>query len=331
MGKRIVMSSALLALLLPGAAMAGDTGEQGRVYGLALDNDVFMPNGTDRYYTHGTRLAVRQAPGQRPFWAGLGIERLPIWSRGSALIPETGVSQLIFTPARIDRVRPNPTDRPYAGMTSISMGYTGMAPEPVSGAQRIDQFTLTLGIIGPAALAGEAQDLVHRVRELDRPLGWKSQLGTEPAINVAWRRGWRVGGRSLDVTPYAGAAVGNVHVHAEAGATLRLGAGLGDVAPGALDPVQPGLSGRPASDRLLIHLVASAGGRVVARNLFIDGNSFTAGRNTQREPLVGEARIGIVGRWRWLQLSYLHNWRSIEFARQRGPHRFGSLVMSVAL
>lgn len=324
----LLMKAALIAIVLTTPAAAGN---DGNIFGVAADNDVFVPNGSDRFYTHATRFSLRQPAGRRPFWGGIPLDRLPIWPKGAALVPESGVSQLIFTPARIDRLRPSPTDRPYAGMTSLSMGYTGVAPLQAHGPQRIDQFTLTLGIIGPAALAGEAQRLVHRVRDLDRPLGWRSQLGTEPAVNVAWRRGWRFAGPHFDVTPHAGAAVGNVHIHAEAGVMLRIGAGLADLSPGAIDPVQPGLPGLQDTQRLKMHLVAGVDGRAVARNLFIDGNSFTGGRGTVRENLVGEARIGLVARWRGAQISYLYNWRSREFLRQRDSHRYGSIALAVRL
>jgi hypothetical protein len=324
----LILKAALAALLLTTQAAASN---DGNVFGIAADNDVFIPNGTDRYYTHGTRFSLRQPAGSRPFWGGIPLDRLPIWPKGAALVPESGISQLIFTPARIDRLRPNPNDRPYAGMAAFSMGYTGVAPQPEHGPQRIDQFTLTVGIIGPAALAGEAQRLVHRVQEGVMPLGWRSQLGTEPAVNVAWRRGWRFSGPHFDVTPHAGAAMGNVHIHAEAGVTLRVGAGLADLAPGTIDPVQPGLPGLQDTQQLKMHLVAGVDGRAVARNLFIDGNSFTDGRGTVREDVVGEARIGLVARWRGAQISYLYNWRSREFLRQRDIHRYGSIALAVRL
>jgi hypothetical protein len=317
-----------LALLLAAPAAAS---EDRPVLALALDNDRFSYQPTDRYYTHGTRIALRGSPGSRPFWGGLGLDRMPIFAPGAALVPETGLTQLMFVPFRINRLRPAPGDRPYAGITALTMGYTAIAPRADAGAQRIDQLTLTLGIIGPAALSGEAQRLVHRIGGFTKPLGWGSQLGTEPAVNLAWRRGWRFGGRLYDLTPHAGAALGNVHIHAEAGATLRIGAGLGDLLPGAIDPVQSGVPGLPRSRRLTLHLVAGIDGRVVARNLFIDGNSFTDGRGAVRETLVGEARAGLVARWRGAQISYLHNWRSREFTGQRGIHRYGSLVVAVRL
>ncbi len=323
----MIMGMAVLAML-PAAAHAS---ENDTVLGISLDNDRFQPQPTDRYYTHGTRVALRGAPGSRPFWGGLGMDRLPIWPKGAVLVPETGLSQLIFTPATIDRVRPAVGDRPYAGLMALSMGYTGVEPATGQGPQRIDQFTLTLGLVGPPALAAEAQRLVHDVLALDAPQGWPSQLRTEPAVNIAWRRSWRFSGQHFDITPHAGAALGNVHIHAHAGATLRVGAGLGDIGPGSIDPGQPGLPGLPESRRLKLHLVAGVEGRAVARNLFIDGNSFTTGRGAVREPLVGEARAGLVAQWRGVQIAWLHNWRSREFTRQRGVHRYGSVALAVRL
>lgn len=322
---------ALAAILATQAAADERSPVLSPVLSIAHDNDLFVPQGTDRYYTSGVRMALRGSPSSRPFWGGLGLDLLPLWSPGAALVPETGITQLIFTPSRIDRPRPNPSDQPFAGMVALTLGYTGVAPRPQSGAQRIDQVTLTLGIIGPAALAGEAQRLVHRIGNFTPPQGWETQLGTEPAVNLAWRRGWRFAGRRFDITPHAGAALGNVHIHAHAGATLRLGEGRGDVAPGTIDALQSSVPGVLLSRRLTVHLVAGVDGRAVARNLFIDGNSFTDGRGLQREILVGEARAGLVARWRGAQISYLHNWRSREFTGQRAIHRYGSIAVAVRL
>lgn len=319
----------VLALLLTTPAAASDSAA---VLNFALDNDQYIPRPTDRYYTNGLRASVRGRAGSRPFWGGLGLDRVPIWAEGAVLAPETGVSQLMFTPARYDQPRPDAGDRPYAGLAALTMGYTGIAPTPVRGAQRIDQLTLTVGIIGPASLAGEAQRLAHRIGGFTRPQGWATQLGTEPAINLAWRRGWRFAGRRFDITPHAGAALGNIHIHAHTGATVRLGAGLdADVVPGGIDGLQTGVAGLPESRRLTVHLIAGLDGRTVAHNLFIDGNSFTAGRGAAREALVGEARAGIVARWRNAQISYLHHWRSKEFAGQIAPHRYGSLALAIRM
>lgn len=327
--KRLIALALLLATSLPASPALAD--EDRPVLALALDNDQFTPANSDRYYTHGTRIALRGRPGSRPLWGGLGLDKLPIWPEGAALVPETGLIQMLFVPSRIDQRRPAPGDRPYAGLAAATLGYTGIAPVPATGPQRIDQLTLTLGIIGPPALAGEAQRLIHRIGNFVPPRGWDSQLRTEPAVNLAWRRGWRFAGRGFDITPHAGAALGNVHIHAHGGATLRLGAGRGDVAPSAIDALQSGLSGVPVSRRLTMHLVAGVDGRVVARNLLIDGNSFTDGRGLQREVLVGQASAGFVTRWHGAQISWLHNWRSREFTGQRGIHRYGSITLAVRL
>lgn len=323
-----MLASALLLLSATAAAANGD----GAVLALSLDNDQFTPQPTDRYYTNGLRLSLRGPAGSRPFWGGLGMDRLPIWPQGALLVPETGFSQLMFTPSRYDRPAPAPGDRPYAGMAALSMGYTGIGPRTGDGPQRIDQLTLTIGIIGPLALAGEAQRLVHRIGGFRQPQGWATQLGTEPAVNLAWRRGWRFGGERFDVTPHVGAALGNVHIQAQAGATLRLGAGLAaEALPGAIDGLQPMLAGLPNTQRLTVHVLAGVDARAVARNLFIDGNSFTSGRGATRVAIVGEARAGIVARWRRAQISWVHHWRAKEFTGQAGIQRYGSITLAVGL
>jgi hypothetical protein len=70
-------------------------------------------------------------------------------------------------------------------------------------------------------------------------------------------------------------------------------------------------------------------GRAVARNIFLDGNTFTDSHSIDKEGLVGEMRFGLavlLGRYR---LTYARVNRSEEFEGQ-ASNRFGSLTLSVA-
>lgn len=317
---------AALATLAGSAADAATLPQDRPVLSIGFENDELGTAPTDRYYTHGTRLALRHGSDVRPFWHG-ALAWVPLLPRSGRMTHESGLIQLISTPRRINGREVPSGDRPYAGLLAGTMAITGAAPD----GRRTDQISLTVGVIGPASLAEEAQTIAHRVAEVGEPRGWRFQLGTEPIINLAWRRSWRFAAPGMAVAPHVGAAVGNLYDHAAAGLTLQLGAGPADQPAAMLEPFVGGIGAVPSGRWPVINLLAGVEGRLVARNLFLDGNSFTAGRGVDKEPLVGDAIAGVALRWRGVRLSLRHVWRSREFALQRGIQRFGGVTLDVRL
>lgn len=324
--------SLLLALLLlPAMARAGD--DSRGVFSLMIENDAV--GDTDQGYTNGLRAAWTSPAGKRPFWAGIGLEKLPLLARDATLRYEASLGQSIFTPQNIDRVRADPRDRPYAGFTHVGLGVTAVAPARTSGVQRIDQLQLTLGIIGPASLAGDTQITWHRWFGFAPPNGWAGQLRNEPALNLSYRQSLRlppahIAGLDADLTPHWGFAIGNVYDYANAGATLRIGS---DLPTHAVGRIEPSIAGGGAFNRSRrVHLQAFAGvdARAIARNIFLDGNSFRSGPSVDKNAIVVDVEGGAVLTWRGVRLSYTHVFRSREFKRQPRPANFGSLGLAFA-
>jgi len=73
----------------------------------------------------------------------------------------------------------------------------------------------------------------------------------------------------------------------------------------------------------------AADGRAVARDIFLDGNTFRASRSVNKQPLVADLSSGvgvIAGPW---QLTYTQVWRTPEFKTQHGDYNyFGSVSLS---
>lgn len=76
------------------------------------------------------------------------------------------------------------------------------------------------------------------------------------------------------------------------------------------------------------YVFAALEGRAVARDIFLDGNTFRDGPRVDREALVGEGAIGAVLVMPWARLSYTHAFRSREFAGQGRMAQYGSLSLS---
>jgi hypothetical protein len=108
---------------------------------------------------------------------------------GAAAAPEASpvvanavlrLSQSMYTPRDRTRTDLVADDRPYAGLLALSVAWNLRHAEPARASDRLDTYELTLGVIGPASLARQAQNAVHELIGVDRFLGWDHQLGNEP-------------------------------------------------------------------------------------------------------------------------------------------------------
>jgi hypothetical protein len=77
------------------------------------------------------------------------------------------------------------------------------------------------------------------------------------------------------------------------------------------------------------YLFAGIEGRAVARNIFLDGNTFRGSRSVDKKHLVGDLQIGFVLDWSGLRLGYTHVLRTREFQTQESEDNFGSFSLSV--
>jgi lipid A 3-O-deacylase len=293
-----------------------------------LENDAMYD--IDRHYTGGWRyIRVPEKGVAAPEWA-VNLAQHLLWFPDGKIRQGYALGQSVFTPEDDTIPDPPPTDRPYAGWLYGSIGLG------VETGRRLDQVGLTLGIVGPAALAEQSQKLVHALVDTDEQQGWDTQLANEPGIVVNYLRSWRSpdarlrSGAHVDFMPHVGAALGNVYTYANAGMTLRYGRHLSrDYGAPLVQSGLPGAADFSPSPRLGGYLFVGVEGRAVAHNIFLDGNTFKDSRSVEKEPLVGDLQFGFVMDWQALRISYTHVIRSEEFATQHGADDFGSLSISV--
>jgi len=299
-----------------------------------FENDMF--GSTDRLYTNGVKLTllskdVREMT-KLPAWARAMRDRISLFRR-SGHTSNFGVSigQSIFTPEDIVETALIEEDVPYAGWLygSVSLHHKSEI--------KLHVLELTLGIVGPEALGEDAQNTVHRLRDLQTAEGWANQLETEPGIILTYeqKRRWfdDFGGGAIggDVIPSFSFSLGNVLTQATLGATFRVGHsvptdfhGTRIRVSGAAMPPGGGILTDPDKS-LSVYVFAGVEGRAVARNIFLDGNTFTDSHSVDREVFVGEAELGAALCWRGWRLTYAQVFRTEEFERQDKGHSFGSL------
>ena len=235
-------------------------------------------------------------------------------------------------------------DQPYAGWLYASLGLeTRTVPKAASSVRYVDHFELQLGVVGPLAGAEQLQSFTHDLLNATPPAGWDNQLDNEPGVNLFYSRSFgpfegstaRPDNPSpslfLNITPEIGLALGNIHTYAAAGFTVRLGNYLPDDAgPATLRPSLARSGGFSGRGRSSAYVFAGLEGRAVARNIFLDGNSFDDGPSVDKNTMVGEARVGVAVSYHDVSLSYTQVFRTREFANQ-APQTYGSIAVSVGL
>jgi lipid A 3-O-deacylase len=311
------------------------------VFTIYFENDVF--SGTDSHYTNGVKFSWLSADlgawGQTG-WRQRFVELLPFVNRpGGQKGFGVAFGQNIYTPRNIETPAPDPLDRPYAGWSYFEMAFVSKTPA-IS-----DTVAIQAGIVGPHSAADDTQRIVHRWIDSPRPLGWGEQLRDELGVNLVYERRWRLYARALvqtvgiDLVPHAGVSLGNVQTYANAGGTVRFGFNLpsdfgvqlarpGSVGGTPADDLDP----RVALDRnFSLFAFGAADGRAVARDIFLDGNTFRTSRSVSKEAFVTDLSAGvglIAGRW---QITYTQVWRTREFKSERSAYNnFGSVTLSRA-
>ena len=322
-----ILALTVMFLTMPLQPLAAE--EPKGTLSLVLENDFFY--NCDNNYTNGVRVAWLSSPDKAPDWALRAARLLPLFPKQGAVRIGYAIGQDMYTPKDISLRNPPIDDQPYAGWLYGSVGLTSET------GQRLDQLELTVGMVGPASLAEETQKRIHEIVSSDEPQGWDTQLKNEPGFILSYQRSWRSVvsksflGVPFDMTPHAGGALGNIFTYANAGIMLRYGKRLPlDYGPPRIQPSPPGSGFFVPQKGFGWYLFAGIDGRAVARNIFLDGNTFRNSRSVDKEPLVDDLQFGIAVTWKNIRLGYTHVLRTREFESQSDAHHeFGAFSLSM--
>jgi hypothetical protein len=322
-----VGAAALTVLASPAVANNSEPAS----FSLLVENDLFYD--TDRDYTAGQQLNYTTAPDETPEGLVDLAHDMPwlLTDRGDVRASYS-FGQDIFTPSNTAAVNPPLNQRPYAGYLYLGLGLLA------NDQTEFDQLQMQLGVIGPASLARDAQAFVHSIEGIRKPAGWHFQLRDEPALLITFDRAWRVLprysflGLQFDLEPRLGVAVGNVYDYASAGAMARLGFNLqDDFGPPRMEPTLSGSSFIESNDDFGAYIFAGVDGRALARNIFLDGNSFETSRSVSKIPFIGDLELGAALTIDRFRLSFTHVFRTKEYHGQTTSDQFGSVNLTVAL
>jgi lipid A 3-O-deacylase len=289
----------LLALTMAapvGAAIAQSPPPAGQhTLTVRADNDAFdfwmYPwDRPDDEYTSGVHITYDG--GDAPSWsrrflrgAGMCVERV-----SSCRVARLELGQDIYTnDATVDSAQ-RAAARPNAGWLYLAQSARWLRDT------RSDEVTLTLGVTGPPSLAELTQRMAHNAAPaFNRPTDWSRRVGFEPGAVVRYEQRRRLavdgGTVGVDFLPRAAASLGNVLTAAELGFQTRFGWHL----------QHPWL---PTQRSTGVAIFAGATAQAVARNLFLDGNTFGHGPRVGHEPFTGYGEMGIEMRFRRLDVAY---------------------------
>jgi lipid A 3-O-deacylase len=306
------------------------------------ENDLF--GGHDNQYTNGMQVGLlspdlaHYAEEKRlPRWLLPIVVRLPFIN-----VPNSQhnigvvVGQQTYTPKDTQTRDLIVDDRPYAGW--LYGGLAFISKNEIS----LDTLEFQIGVVGPASQAEEAQKFVHDLRDIPAPKGWDNQLENEPGVALVYARKHRLlrstnpTGWGYDVIAHGGGVLGNVYTYLNTGGEVRFGwnvpgdYGTSIIRPGG-DTNAPTSVNDPrlASHRKFgIYVFSSLSGRLVLRDIFLDGNTFQDSHSVDKKYVVGDVVAGLsiaTGGWKF---SYAQAWRSREFDGQDRIHNFGSISAS---
>jgi lipid A 3-O-deacylase len=138
-------------------------------FGFKSENDSYLAQGSDRYYTNGLFINFRRALDQTKLKDGLEKK-----------IYEVSVGQRMYNP--ISGYAPNPLtqDRPFAGYL-----YAGGALSWFKSNESVLKASAEIGTVGPSSLAEDGQELLHKTVGFYELAGWEYQIKDEVAINLS--------------------------------------------------------------------------------------------------------------------------------------------------
>lgn len=138
-------------------------------FGFKSDNDSYLGQGSDRYYTNGLFINFRHATDQQKLKEGLEKKTY-----------EISVGQKMFNPYSGYAPDPATQDRPFAGYL-----YAEGAMNLFYSNESILKTSVQIGTTGKNSLAQQGQKLLHSTFGFYDTGGWDYQIKNELALNLS--------------------------------------------------------------------------------------------------------------------------------------------------
>ncbi|TDS11686.1 lipid A deacylase LpxR family protein [Sphingobacterium paludis] len=288
--------------------------ERSREIGIQTDNDAYLWYGQDRYYTNGLFIFYRQSMDQSKL-EGKKLHKI---------IYEVAVGQEMYNPYSGYAPTRMLHDRPFAGHLfakgQLNLFYTN---------EQVLKVGLSLGTVGPNALAQQAQELLHRTFGFYYPDGWDGQIGNAVAVNLQSTYATLLfrAKNEFDISLEGHLNVGTTFSNVGIGPLFRIG---------NINPLYQSAhynatisrnSSIPKRDKHEFYLYAKPQLRYVAYDATVQGSLFTNNSplTFDMRPLVFEQKIGINHSSARFTIDYALTFRSKEIKSPARHHQYGSI------
>lgn len=198
-----------LASFLISCSLQAQTKLRTREVSLTNENDVYLFQNIDRYYSNGIFLNYRFVPN---VYLNDSVQRKRIF--------DIGIAQKFWTPQNLTLADPEDYDRPYAGMLNVSLRMADFRNDK----SRLS-YGLDFGVIGKASGAQAFQEWYHKVFGFPQPLGWEYQVPNTLILDLKFEYDHQfelVPGK-LDLISSTAASLGTGFTHAIQRIDLRTG------------------------------------------------------------------------------------------------------------
>lgn len=210
--------------------------------------------------------------------------------------------QDIYTPLHKKINPPNPEERPYAGYMYLNFEFN----EPLDNENKFF-YGIQPGWVGPGARGKQAQCTVHSLLDQHCPKGWPSQLHNEPALTL---RAGILNTQYLDMGFLSGEQ--NTKLLLEAGNVRS----------------KLHLDTQIKWEGLGLYYFAGPGVDLIARNIFLDGNTWQESPSVDKKILVSELKGGVGYKYHNYGVMWFIAVKSPEFEQQHGSYNYGGIELS---
>jgi lipid A 3-O-deacylase len=204
--------SILFVLFLP-IVMSGQTSYRDQELAIVFENDVFLLQNKDQYYSNGMIINYRFIPGLSNVFRGKSNDSIKH-------IISFELAHKFYTPFDIKRTDVRTFDRPYSGTLNAYAGITKFSSKDVAWT-----YGLELGIVGKASGAEAFQTWYHAWANFPEPQGWEYQIKNELYLNLKgeFNKQFFLLPRTIDVVTYSKITLGSTRFNVDNGFDLRFG------------------------------------------------------------------------------------------------------------
>ena len=283
-----------------------------------IDNDKYY--GTDHGYTTGESITALYRISKENYSI---YDILGYADEDTHAYIAFSLTNQIYTPT--DTLNQNliRNDRPYAGWTYLESSIHKTTQN------QLRSLSLKVGVVGPA---------FHRLIQVNRVQGWHNQLENEIGINIKYTQKWRYfskysNGLESSVIPFLSAEFGNIAIGATAGMMARIGFNIPkDYGVSTInnntDPGIPiyGEYNNQYTKPWSFSLNLAAAGSFIARDIFLDGNTFKNSHSVNIEHLVA---VGTTLRYKRIMVDIMATQTTKQFDLQQKSEGVGSIIVSL--